>query len=82
LQVAGPIPENEMRYLKQTIQRRRDFVVAGAIRLRRDAVQSLPSALLSGLSREASTKRRSGISRISNSFLMYGNNYKLDSYIF
>jgi len=32
----------------------------------KDAAQSLPSALLSGLSREASTKRRSGISGISN----------------
>jgi hypothetical protein len=36
---------------------------AGAIRPRRDAVQSLPSNLLAGLLREAITKRQSGVGR-------------------
>ena len=36
---------------------------AGAIRPRRDAVQSLPSDLLTGLLRKAITKRQSGVGR-------------------
>lgn len=36
---------------------------AEAIRLRRDAVQSLPSDLLAGLLRKAITKRQSGVGR-------------------
>ena len=36
---------------------------AGAIRPRREAVQSLPSDLLTGLLREAITKRLSGVGR-------------------
>ncbi|MET3655440.1 hypothetical protein [Sporosarcina psychrophila] len=36
---------------------------AEAIRPRRDAIQSLPSDLLTGLLREAITKRQSGVGR-------------------
>jgi len=125
LQVADLIPDSEMCLLKKIILRRRDFVVAEAIRLKavsfpayrgrhpqsgeavlagflnlpitmwlllisspiiENDMRDLPaktrlrgsrsdkteSDLLSGLSREASTKRRSDISRISNSFQVVG----------
>ncbi|HJF30559.1 MAG TPA: hypothetical protein K8V56_02115, partial [Sporosarcina psychrophila] len=63
LQVAGPITENEMRFLKDYPEQ---------ARLRGSRSEKTESALLSGLSREASTKRRSGISGISKSLQLLG----------
>ena len=63
LQVADFITDNEMHFLK--------IDHPAQARLRGSRSDKTESGLLSGLSREASTKRRSGIGRISNSFPMH-----------